>query len=152
MPNNQRPGGQPPSPRRDRREATRRDRNLAAARTAAPRPAWQSPMLLLSVGAVAVGLVVILLASGVLGRNGSSTGELLIPIQPTPPELVDRQPPRARQVSAPVTIEVQLTSSARLRHLHPGDRADLIKEFVRLHGPLRLPRQRILDQTRNGPT
>jgi protein-disulfide isomerase len=100
--------GAPPPSRRDRREAARRDRRLTAARTEASRPAWQSPMVLLSVGAVAIGLVVILLASGVFGgRNGGSTGELLIPIRPTPPELID--PANARAVGpadAPVTIEV----------------------------------------------
>ena len=108
MPNNQPSGGKPPSPRRDRREAARRDQRLTSARTAAPKPAWQSPMVLLSVGAVAVGLVVILVASGVLGgRNGGSTSDLKLPIRPTPPELVD--PTNARALGpadAPVTVEV----------------------------------------------
>jgi protein-disulfide isomerase len=96
-----------PSSRRDRRDAARRDRRLAAASTAAPKPAWQSPMVLMTIGAVAVGLVVILLASGVLGGKGGSTGDLLVPIRPTPPELVD--PTNARALgtaAAPVTIEV----------------------------------------------
>ena len=108
MPNSQPTGGQPPSSRRDRREAARRDRSLAAARTAAPKPAWQSPMLLLSVGAVAVGLVVIVLASGVLGKgNGGASGNLLVPIRPSPPELVDPANSRALgPANAPVTIEV----------------------------------------------
>ena len=108
MPNNQPGGGQPPSPRRDRREAARRDQRLTSARTAAAKPAWQSPMVLLSVGAVAIGLVVILIASGVLGgKSGGSTGDLLLPIRPTPPELVD--PTNARALGpadAPVTVEV----------------------------------------------
>ena len=108
MPNDQPTGGQPPPTRNDRREAARRDQRLAAARTAAPKPAWQSPMVLLSVGAVAVGLVVVLFASGVLGgRGAASTGELLVPIRPTPPELVDPTNPRALgPADAPVTIEV----------------------------------------------
>jgi protein-disulfide isomerase len=101
-------GGSTPPTRRDRREAARRDRRLAEARTSAPKPAWQSPMVLITVAAVAVGLVVVLLASGVLGgRGGGSTGELLIPIRPTPPELVD--PTNSRAVGpadAPVTVEV----------------------------------------------
>ena len=65
-------------------------------------------MVLLSVGAVAVGLVVILLASGVLGgKDGGSTGDLLVPIRPTPPELVDPTNSRALgPADAPVTIEV----------------------------------------------
>jgi protein-disulfide isomerase len=108
MPNNEPTDGQPSPTRHDRREAARRDQRLAAARTAAPKPAWQSPMVLLSVGAVAVGIVVVLIASGVLGgKGGSSTGDLLVPIRPTPVELVDVTNPRALgPADAPVTIEV----------------------------------------------
>jgi protein-disulfide isomerase len=140
MPNNQPTGGQPPSSRRDRRESARRDRRLTAAGTAAPKPAWQSPMILLSVGAVAVGLLVILLASGVLGgRSGGSTGGLLIPIRPTPPELVDPDNPRALgRADAPVTIEVWSDFQCPAcdffaRSVEP----DLIQEFVRA-GTVRL--------------
>jgi protein-disulfide isomerase len=133
MSNTQRPDDTPSS-RRDRREAARRDRRLAAASTAAPKPAWQSPMVLLSLGAVAVGLVVVLFASGVLGgKGGGSTGDLLVPLRPTPPELVD--PANARAVGnadAPVTIEVwsdfQCPScGAFAKSMEP----DLIEEFVR---------------------
>jgi protein-disulfide isomerase len=108
MPNDQPTGGTPSPTRKDRREAARRDQRLASTRTASPKPAWQSPMVLLTVGAVAVGLVVILVASGVLnGKGGSSTGELLVPIRPTPTELVDPTNPRALgPAEAPVTIEV----------------------------------------------
>ena len=108
MPNSQPAGGTPPPTRKDRREAARRDQRLATARTATSKPAWQSPMVLLSVGAVAVGLVVVLVASGVLGRNGAaSTGELLVPVRPTPTELVDPTNPRALgPADAPVVIEV----------------------------------------------
>jgi len=102
-------GGTPAPPsRRNRREATRRDRRLAAARTA-PRPFWQSPIALLSFAGVAVGLVLVLVASGVLfGRNGAgNAGELLVPIRPAPPELIDPADPRALgDPDAPVTIEV----------------------------------------------
>jgi protein-disulfide isomerase len=108
MPNDQTTGGQPSPTRRDRRETARRDQRLASASTATPKPAWQSPMVLLTVGAVAVGLVVVLVASGVLsGTGGSSTGELLVPIRPTPTELVDPTNPRALgPADAPVTVEV----------------------------------------------
>jgi protein-disulfide isomerase len=134
MPNNQPTDGQPSPTRRDRREAARRDQRLASARTAAHRPAWQSPMVLLTVGAVAVGLVVILIASGVLGgRNGGSTGDLLIPIRPTPPELVD--PTNSRAVgpaAAPVIVEVWSDFQCPAcgifaRQVEP----DLIEEYVR---------------------
>ncbi len=134
MPNNAPAGGKPPSTRRDRREAARRDQRLAAARTAAPRPAWQSPMVLLTVGAVAVGLVVILLASGVLGgKNGTSTGGLLVPIQPTPPELVDQANNRAiGPAGAPVTIEMWSDFQCPACGLFAKSiEPDLVKEFVR---------------------
>ncbi len=134
MPNSQPSGLQPPSSRRDRREAARRDQRLTAARTAAARPAWQSPMVLLSVGAVAIGLVVVLIASGVLGgKTGGSTGNLLVPIRPTPPELVDPANPRAvGPADAPVTIEVWSDFQCPAcgfwaRQVEP----DLIKEYVR---------------------
>ena len=102
-------GSAPPPSRRDRREAARRDRQLAAARTAAPKPAWQSPMVLLTAGAVVAGLLIVLLASGVLGGrgNGGSSGDLLIPIRPTPPELTDPANPMALATGDPtVTVEV----------------------------------------------
>lgn len=134
MPNNQPSGVQPPSSRRDRREAARRDQRLTAARTAAARPAWQSPMVLLSVGAVAVGLVVVLIASGVLGgKGGGPIGNLLVPIRPTPPELVDPANPRAvGPADAPVTIEVWSDFQCPAcgfwdRQVAP----DLINEYVR---------------------
>jgi protein-disulfide isomerase len=140
MPNNQPAGGPPPSQRRDRRESARRDRRLVAARTAAPKPAWQSPMVLLSVGAVAVGLIVILFASGVLGgRGGGSTGNLLVPIRPTPPELTDPADSRALgPATAPVTIEVWSDFQCPAcdffaRSVEP----DLVDEFVRA-GTVRL--------------
>ena len=127
-------GTSPASSRRDRREAARRDRHLAAAGTAASPPAWRSPMVLMSVGAVAVGLVVVLLASGVLsGRGNASTGELLIPIRPTPPELVDPTNPRALgPADAPVTIQVWSDFQCPAcgffaRQVEP----DLVDEYVR---------------------
>jgi protein-disulfide isomerase len=108
MSNKPPPGGSTPQSRRDRRESARRDRRLEEARTAAPRPAWQSPMALITVAAVAVGLIVVLLASGVLGGNGGgSTGDLLVPLRPTPADLVDPTNPRAvGPASAPVTVDI----------------------------------------------
>lgn len=102
-----RPGTQPPGTRRDRREAARRDNRLAAASTAARKPAWQSPMLLLSLAAVAVGVVVIVFASGVLSSKGSSVGGLFTPIRATPTSLADPTNPHALgKADAPVTVDV----------------------------------------------
>jgi protein-disulfide isomerase len=131
----------PPPSRRDRREAARRDRRLSAARTAAPKPAWQSPMVLLSVGAVVIGLAVVLLASGVLGGrgNGGDTGDLLTPIRPTPPELTDPTNPRALATGSP-TVDVEIWSDYQCpacgfwaRTVEP----DLVEEYVRT-GKVRL--------------
>lgn len=140
MPNDQPTGGQPSPTRRDRREAARRDQRLASASTAAHKPAWQSPMVLLSVGAVVVGLVVVLVASGVLGGTSApSTGELLVPIRPTPTELVDPTNPRALgPAGAPVTIEVWSDFQCPAcgffaKSIEP----DLIEEYVRT-GDVRL--------------
>ncbi len=140
MPNKQPTGGQPPSSRRERRESARRDPRLAAARTAAPKPAWQSPMVLLSVGAVAVGLVVVILASGVLGgKGGGSVGDLLVPIRPTPPELADPANSRALgRADAPVTIETWSDFQCpACGFFAQSIEPDLVKEFVRA-GTVRL--------------
>jgi protein-disulfide isomerase len=108
MSNTEPSDGASQSSRRDRREAARRDRRIAAASTAAPKPVWQSPMFLLTVGAAAVGLVLILVAAGVLGgKGGSTTGNLITPLRPTPPELVDPANSRAvGRADAPITFEV----------------------------------------------
>ena len=98
----------PPATRQERREAARRDQHLASARTVAARkPAWQSPMALITAAAVVVGLVVVILASGVLTPKATVVGGLLAPLQPTPASLIDPANPRALgKASAPVTVEV----------------------------------------------
>ena len=89
------PQQRPPATRQERREAARRDQRLASARTAAVRkPAWQSPMALITAGAVVVGLVVVILASGVLSPK-ATVGSLIKPLRPTPASLVDPTNPRA---------------------------------------------------------
>ena len=101
------PPQRPPATRQERREAARRDQRLAAARTAsAPKPAWQSPMALLTAGAVIVGLIVVILASGVLSPK-ATVGTLIKPLRPAPASLVDPTNPRALGVAtAPVTLDV----------------------------------------------
>jgi protein-disulfide isomerase len=97
----------PPATRQERREAARRDQRLASARTVAvKKPAGQSPMALITAAAVVVGLVVVVLASGVLSPK-ATVGSLLKPLRPTPTSLVDPANPRALgQASAPVTVEI----------------------------------------------
>jgi protein-disulfide isomerase len=97
----------PPATRQERREAARRDLRLASARTVAvKKPAWQSPMALISVGAVVVGLVVVVFASGVLSPK-ATVGNLVKPLRPAPAGLVNPANPRELgQTDAPVTVEI----------------------------------------------
>ena len=118
MSTNSRPaGGRPPktpvpqrrpATRQERRDAARRDQRLASARTVVARkPAWQSPMAVITAGALVVGLVVVILASGVLSPKPITVGSLLKPLRPTPANLVDPANPRALgQPNAPVKVEV----------------------------------------------
>jgi protein-disulfide isomerase len=119
MSTNSRPGGarppktpapqRPPATRQERRDAARREQRLASARTVAvKKPAWQSPMSLITAGAVVVGLIVVILASGVLNPKPAVTaGNLLKPLRPTPTNLVDPANPRALgQPNAPVKVEI----------------------------------------------
>ena len=97
----------PPATRQERREAARRDQRLASARTVAVnKPGWQSPMALITAAAVVVGLVVVVLASGVLSPK-ATVGSLISPLRPTPTSLVDPTNPRAiGQANAPVKVEI----------------------------------------------
>ncbi|HEY5495685.1 MAG TPA: thioredoxin domain-containing protein [Candidatus Limnocylindrales bacterium] len=102
------PGSQrPPATRQERRDAARRGQRLASARTVAvKRPAWQSPMALITAAAVVVGLVVVVLASGVLSPK-ATVGTLVKPLRPAPVALIDPANPRALgQANAPVKVEV----------------------------------------------
>ena len=114
MTTGKRPTGDPrqlPS-RRARRAAARadagqRDPRLATARTAARKPWWQEPMVWLTVGAVAVGAVVILFSSGILGGGGKLTGRIVAPLTSKPAELVDPANPRALgDPNAPIHLDV----------------------------------------------
>lgn len=97
----------PPATRQERRETARRDQRLASARTVAVnKPAWQSPMALITAGALVVGLVVVVLVSGVLSPK-ATVGSLISPLRPTPVSLVDATNPRALgQANAPVKVEI----------------------------------------------
>ncbi len=103
------PGRRAPMTRQERREAMRRGATgtkLAAAGSAPSKPAWQSPMLLMTLGAIAVGLVIVIIASGVLSPKATVNG-LKQPIQTTPAALVDPTNPRALgSAGAKVTVEI----------------------------------------------
>jgi protein-disulfide isomerase len=102
------PGAQrPPATRQERRDAARRDQRLASARTVAvKRPAWQSPMALITAAALVLGLVVVVLASGVLSPK-ATVGTLVKPLRPAPVALIDPANPRVLgKATAPVTVEV----------------------------------------------
>jgi protein-disulfide isomerase len=63
-------------------------------------------MSLITAGAVVVGLVVVVLASGVLSPK-ATVGNLIKPLRPTPAALVDSANPRTLgQANAPVTVEI----------------------------------------------
>jgi protein-disulfide isomerase len=132
---NQTPGqpSDPPPSRRDRREAARRDRRLASAGTTTSRPAWRSPSVLISLGAVAAGLLLVLVASGVLGGRNSGSDDLLVPIRPTPSELADAANPLALAVDDPtVTVEVWSDYQCPACGLWAKNvEPDVIEEFVR---------------------
>jgi protein-disulfide isomerase len=64
-------------------------------------------MALITAAAVVIGLVVVILASGVLSPKPAAVGGLLTPLQPAPVSLIDPANPRALgSASAPVTMEV----------------------------------------------
>jgi protein-disulfide isomerase len=107
------PGRRAPQSRQERREQIRRTGSdpLARAMTVpAKKPAWQSPMLLLTLAAVVVGIVVIFIATRGSSSTGASTvpaGSVKTPLVLTPAALVDPANGRALgSAAAPVTVEV----------------------------------------------
>jgi protein-disulfide isomerase len=64
-------------------------------------------MALITAGALVVGLLVVILASGVLNPKPAVVGNLLQPLQPTPVSLIDPANPRSLgKASAPVKMDV----------------------------------------------
>ncbi len=103
-----RAGGSPEAPlsRRERRAIARAERaeQPRAPRKASGTSAWRSPMVLFTVGALAVGLAII--AFAVFGRPGAgpTTDDLTNPLSNIPAELADGR--TLGRADAPVTIEI----------------------------------------------
>ncbi|MBI3752200.1 MAG: thioredoxin domain-containing protein [Chloroflexi bacterium] len=95
----------PPASRRDRRAQARYDRPVTPhrkpTRKTDQRPAWQSPVLLTSIGAVLIGAVIVVFASGIL--NGGSKN-LVTP--PTSYAGITQTDESAGAANAPVVIEI----------------------------------------------
>lgn len=97
--------GSQPQSRRDRRAAERANRAGGRAGRKQSRPAWQSPIALLTGGAIVIGIAVILIAS--LGRPAAPpppSGELIPPGATMPASLADGRSLGSAQ--APVEMEV----------------------------------------------
>ncbi len=90
--------------RRDRREAARRDSRLRSAATPRPQPLWQSPVFLMTVGAIAVAAVLIgfVVLSNNKGGGGSATVQVPLAFTPT----AGANGPSIGPDNAPVTVEV----------------------------------------------
>jgi protein-disulfide isomerase len=103
-------GRRAPMTRQERREAQRRagaSPTLVAARTTPVRAAWQSPMVLTTIAALIVGVIIIVIASGVLSAKPATASGLRQPLQPVPGSLVDSTDTRSLgQKSAPVQVDV----------------------------------------------
>lgn len=90
--------------RRERREADLASRRQQRrTRHTGKKSAWRSPMVLLTVGALAIGLAIV--AVSVLGQPGTpSTADLERPVAQIPATLVDGR--ALGKADAPVTIEI----------------------------------------------
>lgn len=95
----------PPASRRERRAQARYERPVAArrkpTRKTGQRPAWQSPVVLTSVGAVLVGILLVAFAGGIFGGG---TKNLVMP--PTSYAGVTQTDESVGAATAPVVIQV----------------------------------------------
>ena len=96
----------PPVSRRDRRAQARYERPVTTrrkpTRKTSQRPAWQSPVVLTSVGAVIVGVLIVVFAGGIFGGGGAK--DLVTP--PTSYSGITQTGESVGAASAPVVIEV----------------------------------------------
>ncbi len=96
-----------PTGRRARREAARRDgrssTRLRSAATVAPKPAWQSPMALMTIGAVLVGIVIVAFVALNSGAKKPTVG-VNTPLELTDTTLADGM--SIGKADAPVVLDV----------------------------------------------
>ena len=136
----------PPSSRRDRRAAARLEPRGARARARRPqdRPAWQSPLAIITVVAVLVGLVVILFGL----PKDQPPGELVVPAMPYTADLTDGE--AVGSADAPVVMEVYSDFQCpACRTFVVNQLAGLVNEFVK-PGILRIEARDIVILERAG--
>lgn len=118
----------PPSSRRERRAAARLEPRGPRARARGPqqRPAWQSPLAIITVVAVLVGLVVVLFGL----PKDEPPGELVVPAMPYTAELTDGE--AVGPADAPVVMEIYSDFQCpACRTFVVNQLAGLVNEFVR---------------------
>ena len=118
----------PPTSRRERRAQARLDRPArhTRVRRSAARPGWQSPMVLVSAGAVVIGAALVFLA---LPRDSGGGEELLRPTAIYSAELVDGDV--LGSADAPVVIELYSDFQCPACRLFVTGRfSRLVSEFV----------------------
>jgi len=116
-----------PLSRRERRAQQRLERPARPkSRRTARRPGWQSPMVLVSAGALVIGAALVFLA---LPRGPSAGDELVLPPNPYPAELVRGDV--VGSPTAPVVIELYADFQCPACQLLVTERlARLVAEFV----------------------
>ena len=119
----------PPTSRRERRAQARLDRPARPRRPqrSAGRPAWQSPMALVTGLALVLGAVLVVLA---LPRGGTEGDELQVPFTSYPADLVDGEVVGA--ADAPVVIELYSDFQCPACKLFVTERLPrLLNDFIR---------------------
>lgn len=92
------------NPRRDRREAARKDARLRGAATAHPTPFWKSSIFLMTVGAIAVAAVIVGFVVFSSNKGGGATATIQAPLASTP--TAQANGPALGPETAIVTVDV----------------------------------------------
>jgi protein-disulfide isomerase len=132
------PSSEPPSyqTRRERRRAGRRERRVRPEQTS-NRPAWASPTVLITGGALLVGAVVIAFAVLTQGGGGNAGGDLVAPSRPIPAGVVVDGATMG-VAEAPVTLDVWSDFQCPACGVFARDSETLIRETFVPDGTLRI--------------